>query len=91
MATISYFTVPKKEKDAGPGILLWLASYTGDRDGDILLSRRLTTGADIDRCVDRLIGQLERVRLQAKHELRRAREEVRRPQDREQSLSFSGR
>ncbi len=78
MATISYFNVPAKGKDTGPGIHIWLASYSGDRDGDILLSRRLTNQSDVDRCIDRLIAQLERVRIQARRDLVIAREKVRR-------------
>ena len=62
MAQISYF------KDEGR-IYLWLARYTGEKGDALLLSRGLNNAGDIDYCIDQLIGQLERVRRQAKSEL----------------------
>ena len=76
MANISYFKVPQEAKASRskPCIHIWLSSYSGDRDGDILLSRPLSADAEIDHCVDRLIDQLEQVRRQAKRDLQTARE-----------------
>jgi len=63
MANISYFTTPDSKA------YFWLASYSGEIGGAILLSRPLKSEDDIDRCVDRLIAQLERARIQAKRDL----------------------
>jgi len=62
MAQISYFNEEGQ-------IYLWLSRYSGERGDALLLSRGLKSAGDIDHCIDRLIGQLDRIRRQAKAEL----------------------
>lgn len=71
MAQISYF-------NEGGEIYLWLARYTGEKGDALLLSRGMKSAHDIDSCINRLIGQLERVRRQAKADLPGERRSLRR-------------
>lgn len=54
-----------------PGIGIRLGQHGYAIDGSIIIGPILHTEADVDSAIDHLIAELERVRLQAKRELRR--------------------